>query len=130
MIFSAPLSMRIFLAGLTLFVLGFSAGAQSKDPVSWSASYRSINEKEGEVVITAHIQQGWHTYSQRPTDAGPVPTSFSFTPAQDYSLIGKTEEQGAQEEFVPAFEAKIFVFHDTAEFKQKIRLKNAAPFTL
>jgi hypothetical protein len=105
---------------------------QSQDPVNWSASYKPGTSTEGEVVITASIQKGWHTYSQRPTDAGPIPTSFTFTPSKDYTPIGNTVESDAHEEFVPAFDAKIFVFTDKADFAQKIKLngKPGFPVTL
>src|SRR6185436_9588093 len=96
--------------------------AQSKNPLSWQASYVPASATEGEIVITAKIETGWHTYSQRATDAGPIPTSFTFTPSKQYQLVGKTEESEAHEEFVPAFEAKIFVFKDKAEFRQKVKI--------
>ncbi len=115
----------------TLFLISISfISAQSQEPVTWSASYQKMSGGEGEIVIIGTIQKGWHTYSQRPTDAGPIPTSFSFTPSGDYSLMGNTRESGAKEEFVPAFEARIYVFHDKAEFRQKIAVKNKKPFTL
>lgn len=100
------------------------------DPVSWKAEYKPTGDKSGEIVITGIIQPGWHTYSQRPTDAGPIPTSFTFTPMKQYRLEGKTEEADAHEEFVPAFEAKIFVFTGKAGFTQKIALTGAKGFVI
>ena len=79
------------LIALLLLVTQFSF-AQEKNAVSWSASFKSLSATEGEIMISAKIEKGWHTYSQRPTDAGPVPTSFSFEPSPNYSLNGKTEE--------------------------------------
>jgi DsbC/DsbD-like thiol-disulfide interchange protein len=112
-----------------LFLAAFSlpSFSQQKDPVSWKAEYRAA---AGEVVITAFIENGWHTYSQRPTDAGPIPTSFTFAPVKGVKLIGKPEETDAHEEFVPAFDAKIFVFKGKAEFRQKVELAGKGPFTL
>ncbi len=101
-----------------------------QNPVTWAASYKSISATEGEIIVTATIQKNWHTYSQRPTDAGPIPTTITFLPAKNYSLVGKTEESNAHEEFVKAFDAKIFVFHDKAEFKQKVKLIAKAPFNI
>ncbi len=104
--------------------------SQTQNPLTWMASYKSISTTEGEIIITAKIEKGWHTYSQRPTDAGPIPTSISFTPSKQYQLNGKTEETDAHEEFVKAFDAKIFVFHDKAEFKQKIKLTAKSGFSI
>lgn len=104
--------------------------AQAQDPVTWSATYHRIGDKEGEIVIAGALQKGWHTYSMRPTDAGPIPTSFTLSPSKDYSLAGKPAESGATEEFDKAFDAKLFVFHEKAELRQKIRLKGTAAFSL
>lgn len=121
--------MKTLLFSLAL-VFGITATAQKQDPVTWSAVYKSASEKEGEILITGQIQDGWHTYSQRPTDAGPIPTTVSFTPSKNYELLGKAEEEGAREEHDPAFDAKLFVFHHKAGFRQKIELKNKTPFTI
>lgn len=119
---------------LIIFILSFLflniTKAQDQNPVTWKASYKSISATEGEITINASIAKGWHTYSQREVADGPIPTSFKFTPSKQFSLIGKTEESNAHEEYVKAFEAKIFVFTDKAEFKQKIKLNGKGPVTI
>jgi DsbC/DsbD-like thiol-disulfide interchange protein len=113
--------MKNFILSLfAIFVV--SQAAAQQNPVKWSATYKSLSAGEGEVIITADIEKGWHTYSQRPAPDGPIPTSFSFTPSKDYSLDGKTEESNPHEEYVKAFEAKMYVFNGKAEFKQKVKL--------
>jgi len=110
---------------IVLFIFSicfFKIQAQTQNPVNWMVSYKYISATEGEIVITAIIEKNWHTYSQRHTDAGPIPTSFAFATSKQYLLVGKTEESNAHEEFVKAFEAKIFLFTDKAEFRQKIKL--------
>ena len=99
-------------------------------PVKWNATYVSISSTEGEIQFTASIEKKWHIYSQRPTDVGPIPTSFTITTSQDFELVGKVQEGQAHEEFVAAFDAKVFVFSDKAVFKQKIKLKNQKGFTI
>lgn len=109
---------------LTLCLALFSIvklGAQAQNPVTWMTTYKAISATEGEVTITAAIQKGWHTYSQRPTDAGPISTTFTFPDTIQYTLVGKTEESNAHEEFDKAFEAKLFSFTDKAVFTQKIK---------
>jgi DsbC/DsbD-like thiol-disulfide interchange protein len=115
--------MKNFILSSLLLFLFSGATSQTQNPVKWQAAYKAISATEGEIVITAEIEKGWHTYSQRPTDAGPIPTSFKFAPSKDYDLVGKTEESNAHEEYVKAFEAKIFVFNGKAEFKQKVKVK-------
>jgi DsbC/DsbD-like thiol-disulfide interchange protein len=114
---------HLFLLTFLIFSSGIFNSAKAQDPVKWTAAYKSVSATEGEIIITANIEKGWHTYSQRPTKDGPIPTSFTFTPSKDYELEGKTTESEAHEEFVKAFEAKVFIFSNKAEFKQKIKLK-------
>lgn len=93
-------------------------------PVTWNVSYVEKSATEGEIVFKAVIEKKWHIYSQRPTDVGPIPTSFTVSPNVSIELIGKTEEMEAHEEFVAAFDAKVFVFSGETVFKQKVKRKS------
>lgn len=121
------MKLRFTLCLLFLSLLSFG---QQQNPVVWQANYKSLSASEGEIVISAVIQNGWHTYSQRPTEAGPIPTSFSFAPSTQFQLVDKVEETDAHEEFVKAFDAKIFVFTGKAEFKQKIKITAKSGFVI
>lgn len=112
---------------LILFIpfLGF---AQTLNPVKWEAKFTQLTEITGEIVITAKIDKGWHIYSQRPTDVGPIPTSFVFAPGSNFELVGKTNESNAKEEYVKAFEAKVWIFDEKAVFTQNIKIKNTKGF--
>ena len=120
-------SLLVFLFFI-ISVLGFSQNPLK--PVVWSTTYVEKSDTEGEIIFTALIDKKWHIYSQRPTDVGPIPTSFTVTPSADFELVGKVEEEQAHEEYVAAFEAKVFVFSNQAVFKQKIKLKNQKSFTI
>lgn len=109
----------------------FSAFSQSAlKPVTWTATYIETSSTEGEIVLTASIEKKWHIYSQRPTDVGPIPTSFTVATSVNYDLIGKVNEGEAHEEYVAAFDAKVFVFSGEAVFKQKIKRKNKKSFSI
>jgi hypothetical protein len=101
--------------------------AQSQEPVHWTATFNTLGDKEGEIVITGMVQKGWHTYSMRATDAGPIPTSIVVAPAKDYAVEGKPTESGATEEMDAAFDARLYVFHEKAEIRQKVHLKSPSP---
>lgn len=103
-------------------VISSILSAQQQDPVHWSARYLKTSASEGEVVISAIIDKNWHTYSQKATADGPIPTSFTITPPKGVQLIGSVSESQPHEEFVPAFGAKIAVFSEKAEFRQKIQV--------
>lgn len=111
---------KIILSFL-LFVNVIAFSQNQLSPVSWSVSYEDLPNDEGMITFTAKIDPHWHIYSQRPTDAGPIPTSFTITPGTGFEFIGKVEEKDAHEEYVAAFEAKVFVFEKEAVFKQKIK---------
>ena len=112
---------KIILLFITVFTF-FGTRAQQQNPITWQAVYRSISATEGEIIITPKVEKGWHTYSQKVTADGPVPTSFKFTETKQFALVGKVEETNVHEEFDKAFGAKIFVVTEKSEFKQKIKL--------
>ena len=108
---------------LCLMLFSFLNGkSQTMNAVKWTANYKAISATEGEVSINAIIDKGWHTYSQQPNNAVPLPTLFSFKESKNYQLLGKTEERYAQEEFDAALGEKLLVFINKAEFKQKVKL--------
>jgi DsbC/DsbD-like thiol-disulfide interchange protein len=117
-----------FLVFYFVVVLGFSQN--TLNPVSWDVNFVQLSKTEGEIVFTAKIDDKWHIYSQRPTDAGPIPTTFSITPNSNFELIGTIEEKDAHEEYVAAFDAKVFVFEHQAVFKQKIKRKTNSNFDI
>ena len=72
------------LTFLTAFCLPLCFLAQSVNPVKWEVKYNDLTNKEGEIIITASIEKGWHTYSQNISpDAGPVPTTVNFSPGSN-----------------------------------------------
>ncbi len=108
----------------------FNVSAQGPNPVKWTATYKALSAKEGEITITALIDKSWHTYSQEANNAVPFPTLFSFKESKQYQLVGKTEEKNAHEEFDEALGAKLLVFTEKAEFKQKLKLLSPGPQTI
>ncbi|MBA3679694.1 MAG: sugar transporter [Bacteroidetes bacterium] len=103
----------------------FGVNAQKQNPITWQVTYKSISATEGEIIIIPKVEKGWHSYSQKVTADGPVPTSFNFTESKQYTLVGKVEESNVHEEFDKAFDAKIFVVTDKSVFKQKVKFAKA-----
>ncbi|WP_317899093.1 protein-disulfide reductase DsbD domain-containing protein [Aurantibacillus circumpalustris] len=115
---------------LLLSTFSFFNVFSQENPIKWKASYTSISATEGEIIVVADIDKGWHTYSQQPNNAVPIPTFFSYKGSKDYELIGSTEENNAHEEFDAALGEKLLVFVDKAEFKQKVRLNTKKAHTI
>ena len=115
----------LFLTILT----AFASMGQLVDPVKWS--YR-VEQKgqEATLIFKATVDKGWHVYSQFIPDGGPIPTSFTFTPDNNFTLIGKVSEPKGEEIFDSNFDMKLKYFENTAEFKQKIKLTSNKAFKL
>jgi len=118
-----------FLSFLISLLIPFYSFSQASNPVKWEAKYTESSNGEGEIVIAASIEKGWHTYSQNISpDAGPVPTTINFSPGSNFEMIGKSVEEGVKDEFDKTFEMKIASFENKAIIKQKIKRKNLKEF--
>jgi len=110
---------------LLLLVSGAKLFSQVQDPVSWSFKYDKTGENTYEVVMTAGIDQGWHMYSMDIPAGGPIATSFAFETATGYSVAGNVYAVTKPEvKFDQSFEMNIGMYSNSAEFRQKIEVKN------
>ena len=117
---------------LLLFTsLSFVSFSQEKiEPVVWKVSYIDRGNSEGEIIFAATIAEKHHIYSQKPTDAGPISTSFTITPNAEYKAVGNVEEPAAHEAYEEVFGAKVASFEKEVMFKQKINRKTAKAFII
>ncbi|HMO37923.1 MAG TPA: protein-disulfide reductase DsbD family protein [Saprospiraceae bacterium] len=109
-----------------LFLLMVTAGALAQSsPVKWSFAAKKINASEYELVLTAQMAKGWYVYSQYlESDAGPIPTSFTFAVNDDFELVGQTREEGDRKEgYDEIFGMNLIKFAGKADFVQPIRLQ-------
>lgn len=99
------------------------AQAQIHNPVKWSTSTERVNDSDFELVLTADIESGWHLYSQKVPEGGPIPTTISFTEVpESFQLLGSPEEGEGHEEYDNVFEMDIKYFETRAVFKQRVRV--------
>ncbi len=103
---------------LTSYV-GFS---QILNPVKWKTTTEKITENEYYLISTVTIDKGWHLYAQEIPKGGPIATSFTYKPNENYELIGNTTEEKGITEDDKVFKMQIKYFENRATFKQKIRL--------
>lgn len=126
--------MKKSLLLLFLFLCtGLQSFAQLTKPVIWNLNQRSLSNKgEIELSITAKIQSGWHIYSTKLPDGGPVKTSFTFTPDSScFRLIGETTPLSAPtKEFDKIFNMDLEFFSKEVVFVQKIRLLTPKSFEI
>ena len=79
------------MKGIFLIISVFCAFLSfGQEKVTWDFSY---DNGTNTIEIKAKIEDGWHLYSQElENEFGPIPTSFEFTPNDNYTLVGSTEE--------------------------------------
>ncbi len=106
---------------VTLF-LTLNSFSQIVDPVDWTTSVEKISETQYKLITKAAIDKGWHLYSQKVPDGGPIPTQFNYKDDGTFSLEGKTQEETGETEYDTVFEMKIKYFNDSATFEQIVNV--------
>lgn len=105
------------------------AGAQVHKPVKWGFVSVPGKGSEATLMITATLEDGWHIYSQFLEEGGPLPTTISFTPSPEYTLVDKVKEEGvAVKSYDKTFMMDIVWYARSVVFSQKVKLH--APLTI
>ena len=94
---ATALSKVLFFLGLCL-VLSIPANSQILTPVKWKTSHEHVEGNTFDLILTAHMDNGWAIYSQFTEEGGPVPTSFEFEKGTHYSKQGDVKEKGKLKE--------------------------------
>jgi|694.fasta_scaffold07825_7 thiol:disulfide interchange protein len=106
--------------------------AQIFEPVKWKFKANVLNDKEAEIIASAVIEEKWHVYALKLSDKadaiGPIPTTIKLNPAPGYELQGSPQEGKYITHFDANFEMDLNYFENTAQFKQKIKIKTDKPF--
>lgn len=117
-----------------VFLLIYSATssiAQVYDPVSWSFETKKNSDTEIQLTIKASLEKDWHIYALHlPNTDGPLPTTITFVPSQDYELVGKPNEGKYKTEFDPNFNMDLNYHDNVAIFTQIVTIKNNQPFKI
>jgi hypothetical protein len=113
---------------LFAMILFGSLVATAQNPVSWTFTAKKIADKTYEVHMTAHIQSGWHLFSQtQPEDAIAIPTGFKLNSNPLLSLDGKIKEVGNMEKFHDKkLDISAHQYSDKVDFVQVVKLKAKA----
>lgn len=89
------------------------AGAQILSPIEWSVSSEMTSKTEGQIILSAKIEKGWHLYGLNLPDGGPKPTSIEFDKLDGLTLTGDITPSVAPIEKVD------MVFHLTLNWWEK-----------
>jgi len=109
-----------------LFIVSAPCRGQKNAAVSWKFSSALLPSGAFRVDVTADIKPGWHLYSQFIEEGGPVATKISFNPSEDFTLVGKTQEQGKASTFQDSiYEMEIIWYSTVVTFSQEVRLNKS-----
>lgn len=115
---------------ILLFLVSTSSYSQILVPVKWTTTVEKISDTEYDLLVNAAIDSGYHLYSQKVYDDGPLPTVFIFEKSNDFELIGSTTEEKGHTVYDPVFKMEIKYFDTNATFKQRIRVKSNTNFKI
>ncbi len=76
---------------LVLLLVLFAHQIFAQSHVMWSWESKKISDCEYDLVFKAEIDKYYHIFSIVPSGDN-RPTTFSFTPSVDYTLVGKMKE--------------------------------------
>lgn len=97
------------------------------DPVKFTASLKTNNTNEAEIVFSATIDPGWHVYSTDLGQDGPVEATFNVVKLDGVELVGKLTPRGnVINHFDEMFGMNLRYFENKATFVQKVRFTKPA----
>ena len=119
---------------LIAFLLGpcILTFAQILKPVNWTIQSRTAGQGEVEIVLKAVINPGWHIYSTKLPEGGPVETSFKFvTDSLRFNAIGQISSTPSPlKEHDQIFNMDLEFFSKEVIFIQKIKVLTSEAFDL
>jgi len=105
--------------------------AQTQNPVKWDFEQKKISDTEYELDYKATIEKGWHLYSDKLPEGGPIATSIKYNPKDGYVLSGILKADREPEKvFDKNFNINLEYFGNEVTFVQKVKLAVKAPVSI
>jgi thiol:disulfide interchange protein DsbD len=109
-----------------------SLAAAPPHPVAWKLSDAPAKSvKAGArftVKLTATIQEGWHIYSLKPIDDGPLPTRIWLAEGQPFQLAGPIKGDQPQTLQDPTLHMEVELYEGAPSFTVPLKVSpGAAP---
>jgi hypothetical protein len=103
-----------------------SLAAAPPTPVTWKLSEAPAKSvKAGarfSVKLTATIQEGWHIYSMKPLDDGPLPTRIWLAEGQPFQLSGPVKGDEPQTMQDPTLHMDVELYEGAAAFSLPVKV--------
>jgi hypothetical protein len=118
---------RLFLVALAAVALA----AAPPDPVAWKVADAPAKPvKAGArftVKLVATIQQGWHMYSMKPVEDGPIPTRVWLAEGQPFRLAGAVKADEPETVQDPTLHMEVELYNGAANFVLPVQAIAGAP---
>ena len=116
---------------ILLPVLGLLSAPAPSSPVTWTTSSTVAADGSVRVEIVAHMEEGWHLYAtELPSDIGPLPTIFRFTPSKEYMAVGALQEPPPVEEYDQNFGVQVRYHSGEPRFTLTVKPAVKGEFTV
>lgn len=104
--------------------------AAPADPVAWKIEDAPAKVKPGarfDLKLVARIQDGWHLYSMKPVEDGPIPTRIWLADGQPLQLAGAIQAAEPEKLQDPSFGMEVELYEGEADFTLPLRVAANAP---
>ena len=113
---------RNLLIAIICVFMPIIAYAQMVSPVKWDIKIEKESDKDGIIIFKASIEPGWHLYSIKLPDGGPVPTSVKWEELKNIELSGSLiAEKPAHKEKDANFDMVLEWWTDDVVLKQNVK---------
>jgi thiol:disulfide interchange protein DsbD len=88
-------------------------------PVQWTIAPPKAAPQAGakfQVAVQAVIEEGWHLYSLKKLEGGPIPTTITIPPGQKFALAGPVEAPSPERKMDDAFGMEVESYSGSVEF--------------
>jgi DsbC/DsbD-like thiol-disulfide interchange protein len=122
--------MSRWLRPAILACAAFLLAAAPADPVAWRVEDAPAKVKAGarfDLKLVARIQDGWHLYSMKPVEDGPIPTRIWLADGQPLQLAAAIRAPEPEKVQDPSFGMEVELYEGEAEFTLPLRVAASAP---
>ena len=114
---------KSFFTLILFFIVAFYANGQIVNPVSWTFDQKKISETEYELHFNAKIEKGWHLYSDKLSEGGPIATSVVFKNTDFIEIVKKyTPNSKPTQVFDPTFNMDLEYFSNEVRFDVLVKI--------
>ena len=118
---------QLLITLLFCLLMPVTVFSQILSPVEWDIKLEKKNNTEGVVVFEATIEKGWHLYSTKSQEGGPIPTSVKWVELKNIELIGElTSDKTAHKEKDLNFDMIVEWWTDNVVLRQNFEFTNCS----